>query len=93
MTGSENLYPSLCRYFENMTELAHAGCMSRTRLNDILHGRKVFTRSEKKAIAANIVMKLFSGHPNKCVDYKEVNHAYAAWKGQFDEIYRRKEST
>lgn len=89
MTGSENLYPSLCRYFENQTELAHAGCMSRTRLNDILHGRKVFTRAEKKAIAANLVLKILCS--KKMIDYNELNRLSEAWSGKFDEVFRKKE--
>ena len=39
---SGNYYPSLGRYFRNQTELAHAGCMSRTRLWECLTGQKNF---------------------------------------------------
>lgn len=83
-----NFYPALGRYFKNQTELAHAGCMSRTRLWDVLNGRKDFTRAEKKAIAANIVVRIME---EKTVDYAELERAVWAWKGQFDEIYRRKD--
>ena len=89
MTGSENLYPSLCRYFKNQTELAHAGCMSRTRLSAILHGEKVFTRAEKKSIAANITMKILSSQ--KTIDYAELSRMQEAWSGKFDEVFRKKE--
>ena len=81
-----DFYPSLHRYFKNETELAHAGCMSRTRLNDCLNGKKDFTRSEKKAIAANIVVKLMNTEP---IEYSELERAVWAWQGRFDELYRR----
>ena len=85
MNGS--LYPSLGRYFKNLTELAHAGCMSRTRLWECLMGQKEFTRAEKKAIAANIAVRLME---QKTLDYAELERAVWAWKGQFDEIYKVK---
>ena len=85
MTGT--LYPTLSRYFESTTELAHAGCMSRQRLYDCLHGFKDFTRAEKKAISANIQAKILD---RPSFDYKELTEAHEAWKGKFDEIYRRK---
>lgn len=83
----DSLYPSLGRYFDNLTELAHAGCMSRRRLYDCLHGIKNFTRAEKKAIAANIAMKL---EHEKLIDYSELTLASQAWEGKFDEIYKAK---
>lgn len=83
------LYPSLNKYFENQTELAHAGCMSRQRLYDCLYGIKTFTRAEKKAIAANIQAKLLD---QPSFDYEELNRAHEAWKGKFDETYRAKVS-
>ena len=84
---TRTLYPSLNRYFESMTELAHAGCMSRRRLLDCLNGIKTFTRAEKKAISANIQAKILD---RPSFDYKELTEAHEAWKGKFDEIYRRK---
>lgn len=81
------LYPSLNNYFESMTELAHAGCMSRRRLLDCLNGIKTFTRAEKKAISANIQAKILD---RPSFDYEELTEAHEAWKGKFDEIYRRK---
>ena len=88
-TMRKNLYPSLNKYFENMTELAHAGCMSRQRLYDCLHGIKAFTRAEKKAISANIQAKILD---RPSFDYEELQKAHEAWKGKFDEIYKiRKE--
>lgn len=86
MNGS--IYPSLTRHFKNLTELAHAGCMSRQRLYDCLHGNKDFTRAEKKAISANIATKLLS---SQYFDYAELEAAVKAWQGQFDEVYRIKE--
>lgn len=83
---NSSLYPALGRYFENMTELAHAGCMSRTRLWEILNGRKDFTRAEKKAISANIMAKLMN---RPSYDYQELENANEAWRGKFDEIYRK----
>ncbi len=85
MTGS--LYPSLGRYFKNMTELAHAGCMSRTRLWEVLSGKKDFTRAEKKAIAASIALRLMT---SPSYDYTELERAVRAWQGHFDEEYRSK---
>lgn len=82
------LYPSLGRYFKNQTELAHAGCMSRTRLTDILNGKKDFTRAEKKAISANIMAKELC---KQVINERELTDALTAYKGKFDEIYRRKE--
>lgn len=85
MSGS--LYPSLNRYFENSTELAHAGCMSRTRLWECLTGEKQFTRAEKKAISANIMARLMASEQ---YDYSDLENAMSAWTGKFDEVYRRK---
>lgn len=83
------LYPSLTRFFKNQTELAHAGCMSRTRLWECLSGQKDFTRAEKKAIAGNIVAKLLN---SRQYDYSDMENALDAWCGKFDEIYRRKDT-
>lgn len=83
---TNTLYPALGRYFENKTELAHAGCMSRTRLHDCLTGVKDFTRAEKKAISANIVVRLMNDRPIK---ETELETALDAWSGRFDEMYRR----
>lgn len=89
MTASGGLYPSLGRYFENMTELAHAGCMSKTRLRDCLDGRKNFTRAEKKAIAAHIIVRELDKRP---IDESELLRAHEAYHaGKFDEIYKRKD--
>ena len=87
MTCSCGLYPILGRYFDNMTDLAHAGCMSKRRLRDCLDGVKLFTRAEKKAIAANIATKLMTGTE---IDYSELQIAVEAWQGKFDEVYKRK---
>ena len=83
------LYPSLNRYFENSTELAHAGCMSQRRLYDCIHGFKDFTRAEKKAISANIIARILD---KPSFDYDELIQAHEAWKGKFDEIYKAKAS-
>lgn len=85
MTASGGLYPSLGRYFDNLTELAHAGCMSRTRARECLDGQKSFTRHEKKAIAANIATRLMT---NTAINYAELEAALDAWGGRFDEIYK-----
>lgn len=85
MNGS--LYPSLSRFFKNQTELAHAGCMSRTRLWECLTGQKDFTRAERKAISANIMARLMASQQ---YDYRDLETAMSAWKGNFDEEYRRK---
>ena len=86
---TDTFYPSLSRYFENQTELAHAGCMSRKRLWSCLTGEKEFTRAEKKAIAANIVVRIMD---QKNIDYEELSKAVEAWKGKFDEVYKAKAS-
>ena len=85
---TSTLYPSLNRFFESSTALAHAGCMSRQRLSDCLNGTKEFTRAEKKAIAANIAVRIMD---QPTIDYEELQNAVKAWKGQFDEIYKIKE--
>lgn len=85
----ESLYPSLSCYFENQTELAHAGCMSRVRLWSCLTGEKEFTRAEKKAIAANIVVRIMD---RPSFDYAELEKAVRAWKGNFDTEYRKEKA-
>lgn len=88
MTASGGLYPSLGRYFSNLTELAHAGCMSRTRARECLDGVKTFTRAEKKAISANIVTGILTR--SAFINYAELEAAIDAWNGQFDEIYKKR---
>ena len=85
----DTLYPSLSCYFENQTELAHAGCMSRKRLWSCLTGGKEFTRAEKKAIAANIVVRIMD---RPSFDYAELEKAVRAWKGNFDTEYRKEKA-
>jgi len=88
MTASGGLYPSLGRCFANLTELAHAGCMSKRRARDCLDGVKTFTRAEKKAISANIIAKeLGKLSPNQ----REIADAKEAYQGRFDEIYKQRE--
>ncbi len=87
MTASGGFYPSLGRYFKNLTELAHAGVMSTRRLRDCLDGKKDFTRAEKKAISANIMARIMN---QPSFDYQELEDANRAWKGNFDEVYRKK---
>ena len=54
-----------------------------------MDGKRDFTRSEKKSIAANIAMKELTKNP---INEKELSDAVYAWQnGKFDEIYRRKE--
>lgn len=88
MNASGGFYPSLGRYFKSLKELARAGCMSERRCRDCLDGIKDFSRAEQKAIAANIVVRVME---QPVIDYGEMERAVLAWKGQFDEIYRRKE--
>ena len=88
MTASAGLYPSLGRNFKSLTELAHAGCMSRRRARDCLDGVKAFTRAEKKAIASHIIAnEMCKLSPNQ----REIADAKQAFTGRFDEIYRRKD--
>lgn len=87
-----NLYPSLNRFFKNQTELAHAGCMSRRRLFDCLSGTKDFTRAEKKAISANIVVKILTKDGiEDPIDYASLSRAVEAYQGKFDEVFKAKE--
>lgn len=87
MTASSGIYPSLGRYFKSLTELAHAGCMSRRRARECLDGDKDFTRAEKKAITANIAMKILN---QPSFDYRELEEINSAWSGKFDEVFMRK---
>ena len=87
MTASGGLYPSLGRYFSNLTELAHAGCMSRTRARECLDGVKTFTRAEKKAISANIAANMMT---QDSINYSELQDAIKAYQGEFDEIYKKR---
>ena len=90
MTCSDSLYPSLGRYFKSQTELAHAANKSRTYIWECLNGQRKFTRADKKAISANIALKLMN---SKTYDYQELEDANRAWKGEFDEVYRRKDES
>ena len=88
MTASGGLYPSLGRYFPTLTELARAGCMHRNTVRRVLDGEKEFTRAQKKAISANIAMKVMN---SPSINYKELEDANKAWReGKFDEIYKVK---
>lgn len=88
MIAAGGLYPSLGRYFRSLTDLAEAGCMSRQRARDCLDGKKEFTDAEKKAIAANIALKLMDSGDFM---YQELTDAHSAWKGDFDAVYKKKE--
>lgn len=92
MNAAGGLYPSLGRYFRNMTELANAGCMSRQRARDCLDGKKEFTEAEKKAIAANIAIKLITSPLHRTYGFTqaELSMATAAWAGEFDTVYKVK---
>lgn len=89
MTASGGLYPSLGRYFKNQTELAHAANKSRDYIWRCLTGQRDFTRADKKAISANIVAKLLG---SRSYNYSDLEDAMRAFKGEFDEIYKRKEA-
>ena len=89
MTASGGLYPSLGKYFKNMTELAHSANMHRDTMRRCLDGERELTRAEKKCISANIVMKLLN---SPSYDYSELEKANRAWQGNFDEEYRKEES-
>ena len=85
MRAFGGLYPSLGRFFGSLTELAEAGCMSRERARNCLDGKKNFTLAEQKAISANIVTRLLNKGNSL-----DLENAKRAWKGEFDEIYKRK---
>lgn len=88
MTCSDSLYPSLGRYFKSQTELAHAANKSRTYIWECLNGQRKFTRADKKAISANIIAKELA---KPVIDERELSDGLKAWKGNFDEIYKRKD--
>ena len=94
MNAAGGLYPSLGRYFKSLTDLAEAGCMSRQRARDCLDGKKVFTDAEKKAIAANIALKIAESQGSYLgFSRAEYGNAIAAWYGDydaFDAVYRKK---
>lgn len=93
MRTDNNLYPALGRYFKNQTELAHAANRSRSYIWECLIGQREFTRADKKAISANIAMRLLSHKDDPSgFDYQEFWDAEKAWRGEFDEIYKRKVS-
>lgn len=79
MRGSCGLYPSLGRYFDSKQELADAGCMSRQRLDDCLHGKKQFKVAEMVAIWDYIEAKQRNKLSNVSIAFK------------FDERFRVKE--
>lgn len=89
MICADTLYPALGRYFKSQTELAHAANKSRVYVWECLTGQRDFTRADKKAISSNIAMKLMD---SRSYDYQELEDAHTAWKGNFDEIYKRKDA-
>ena len=90
MICADTLYPSLGRHFKSQAELAHAANKSRDYMWRCLTGKREFTRADKKAISANIALKLMN---SKSYDYQELEDANRAWKGEFDEVYRRKDES
>ena len=90
MNAAGGLYPSLGRYFKSLTDLAEAGCMSRQRARDCLDGKKNFTEEEKKAISANIALRITTAKGAAPTDVADGILAIKAWGGHFDEIYRKK---
>lgn len=54
-------YPRLSQYFKSEDELAEAGRMKRTKVSAIVTGKMDFTWAEKKAIAANIIARMYCG--------------------------------
>lgn len=83
------IYPSLGRYFDNLSDLASSCCMSRATMRKCLDGKKEFSESEKKAIAAGIMARIRL-LPDRNYQPKDYTDAQEAWRGKFDEIYRRK---
>lgn len=86
-----SVYPSLGKYFDDMYQLAEAGCMGRTRLFEVLYDRKEFTAAEKLAIANAIVTRIQAGECRVDNKDKEVRRAMEARK-DFDRIYRVKKN-
>lgn len=95
MSSPTDLYPSLGRYFDNMTQLAHAANRSRTYVTECRYGKRNFTRADKKAIAANIAMRIMDITNKSPLDYSELTLAHKAWgsAARFDEIYKVKETS
>lgn len=86
MRGSAGIYPGLGRYFSSVKELADAGCMSRTRATDCLHGRKEFTEQEKQAIVNAALVKIYT-HDLRFVGLYDMEKLYRA-KKDFDGEFR-----
>ena len=91
MRAISPVYPSLGRYFKTVTELANAGCMSRTRAWECLSGRKEFTAQEKTAIANAIIAKINTNELKVSSKNREMERARNARK-DFDKVFRVKKA-
>ncbi|MCR4556368.1 MAG: hypothetical protein K5779_00905 [Saccharofermentans sp.] len=91
MRAISPVYPSLGRYFKTVTELANAGCMSRTRAWACLSGRKEFTAQEKTAIANAIIAMINTNELKDIRKDREMERAKDARK-DFDKVFRVKKA-
>lgn len=79
------VYPALGRYFNSTTELANAACMSRSKCWQILSGEREFSPQEKRAIAANIIVRMERGELGETEG--ELLRMYEAYD-DFDKVFR-----
>jgi hypothetical protein len=81
------IYPSLGKYFANITDLANAACVSRTHTYECLKGDKQFTPQQKKAIVADIITRITRGDRWDEVDERDLPRLFEAYCN-FDEVFR-----
>lgn len=89
MRAGSVVYPSLGRYFSTVTEIANAACMKRDHCWRCLNGinGKDFTPQEKKAIVANIIVRMERGEIGNNYD-REILDMYQAFD-DFDTVFRK----
>ena len=85
-------YPALGRFFDSMDQLAHAACIGRTQLYRIRKGEADFTPSQKSAIVADIMARMYVGQLEQ---EEEINlqSLYFAYNGHFDEFFKSEAKT
>ena len=81
------VFPSIGRYFGSVQQLADAACMSRSEATLCLRGKKDFTANQKRAIAANIIVRMERGEL-ETHSGREILDMYSAFD-DFDTVFRR----
>lgn len=84
MKAKGGVYPRLGRYFKTAEEFADAACMTRPTLNEVLAGKRDFTKQEQNAICGALAFKVIK---------KEIADITIAEliTDSFDELFRTKE--